>query len=192
MCVCVCLCVFISSIYSNNNVADWTRQKQKVGRSSTSKTQFTATTSITSSNDEVVSQVPFDLFSSGNIRKRFVLILFFSRRLCKTGKKKRHARLDLCSISAGAGSLSPQNDTLQLHDRYCGCDDDDDESGDGDDGHDNEVLHNIKELRVVQIELCRRQIVQRDVGLWVNHCLHFHLWIKIKLISESWWNNDRF
>ena len=45
----------------------------------------------------------------------------------------------------------------------------------GDDGHDDDVLHNIKELRVVQIELCRRQIVQRDVGHWVNHWLHFHL-----------------
>ena len=81
----------------------------------------------------------------------------------------------LCSVSAGAGSLSPQNDTLQLNDRYGGGDDDDDKSGDGDDGHDDDVLHNIKELGVVQIELRRRQIVHRDVGHWVNHWLHFHL-----------------
>ena len=140
----------------------------------TSKTQFTAITSINSSNDEVVSQVPFDPFSSDNIRKRLVLILFFIRRLCKTSKK-RLARLDLCSVSPGAGSLSPQNDTLQLNDRYGGGDDDDDKSGDGDDGHDDDVLHNIKELGVVQIELCRHKIVDRDVGLWVNHWLHCHL-----------------
>ena len=139
----------------------------------TSKTQFTAITSINSSNDEVVSQVPFDPFSSDNIRKRLVLILFLAA--VKRQGEKRHTRLDLCSVSAGAGSLSPQNDTFQLHDRYGGGDDDDDKSGDGDDGHDNDVLHNIKELRVVQIELCRRQIVDRDVGLWVNHWLHCHL-----------------
>ena len=72
-------------------------------RSLTSKT---ATTSITSSNDEIVSKVSFDPLSSGNIKS----FIFFSRRLCKT-REKTQARLDLCSVSAGAGSLS--YDTFQ-------------------------------------------------------------------------------
>ena len=59
----------------------------------------------------------------------------------------------LCSINVGAGSLSPANDTLQLHDRGGGGDDDDDEIRDGDDGGDDDVLQHVKDLDVVQIEL---------------------------------------
>ena len=83
--------------------------------------------------------------------------------------------LNLCSLNSGAGFQSPHKDTLQLHDRY-GCgDDDDDERKDGDEGHDDDVLHNIKELGVVQIELLRHQIVHRGVGLRVNRCLYIHI-----------------
>ena len=59
----------------------------------------------------------------------------------------------LCSINTGAGCLSPHNDTLQLHDRYGGSNDDDDESEDGDGSCDNDVLQHVKELGVVQVEL---------------------------------------
>ena len=70
----------------------------------------------------------------------------------------------LCSINVSAGSLSPGNDTLQLHNRGGGGDDDDDEGGDGDDGHDDNVLQHVKDLGVVQIELCGHQVVHRSVG----------------------------
>ena len=59
----------------------------------------------------------------------------------------------LSSISTGTGCLSPHNDTLQLHDRYGGSNDDDDESEDGDGSCDHDVLQHVKELGVVQVEL---------------------------------------
>ena len=67
--------------------------------------------------------------------------------------RKKPPAYYLCSINVGAGSLSPGNGTLQLHDRGGGGDDDDDEGGDGDDGHDDDVLQHVKDLGVVQIEL---------------------------------------
>ena len=47
--------------------------------------------------------------------------------------------LDLCS----SNTVSPDNDTSQLHDRDGGSDDndDDDESGYGADGYDDDVLY---------------------------------------------------
>ena len=81
----------------------------------------------------------------------------------------------LCSIKVGAGSLSPDNDTLQLHDRGGRGDDDDDESRDGDDGHDDDVLQHVEDLRVVQVELRGHHVVHRDVGRWVHQLLHVYL-----------------
>ena len=81
----------------------------------------------------------------------------------------------LCSIDFGAGSLSPHNDTLQLHHRGGGGDDDDDEGEDGDDGHDDDVLQHVKDLWVVQVQLSGHQVVHRGVGQRVNRCLHVNL-----------------
>lgn len=61
--------------------------------------------------------------------------------------------LDLCSISVGAGSLSPINGTLQPYDSSGSGDHDDNEVGDGDDVHNDDVLQHVKDLRVIQIEL---------------------------------------
>ena len=81
----------------------------------------------------------------------------------------------LSSINVGTGSLSPDNDTLQLHHRGGGGNDDDDKSRDGDDVHDDDVLQHVKDPRVVQIELCGHQIKRRGVGRRVNRLLHNHL-----------------
>ena len=74
-----------------------------------------------------------------------------------SGSHKR-ALWDSTSVpfNTGAGSLSPDNDTPQLHDRYGGSEDDDGGSGYGADSYDDDVLYNMKELWVVQTELCRR------------------------------------
>ena len=81
----------------------------------------------------------------------------------------------LYSISVGAGSLSPHNDTHQLHDRGGGGDDDDAQIKDGDDGHDDDVLYCVKDVGVVQIQLCGHQVVQCDVDLRMNRHLHVRL-----------------
>ena len=81
----------------------------------------------------------------------------------------------LCSTNVGAGSLSPGNDTLQLHHCGGGGNDDDDKSGDGDNVHDDDVLQHVKDPRVVQIELCGHQVKRRGVGHRVNRLLHNHL-----------------
>ena len=91
----------------------------------------------------------------------------------------------LCSINTGAGSLSPHNDTLQLHDR-CGCgEDNNDESEDGDDGHDDDVLQHVKELGVVQIELCGHYIVYRGVCHRVDGHLHINLQTTFNIIIND-------
>ena len=94
--------------------------------------------------------------------------------------QKGIVRLDLCSFNTGAGSLSPDNDTCppQLHDRDGGSDDDDDdddESRHGTDSYDDDILYHMKGGGVVQIQLCRHQIVHSDDGLRLNRWLHFHL-----------------
>ena len=79
--------------------------------------------------------------------------------------------LDLCSFNTGAGSLSPAYDTPQLHDRYGGSDDNDDdndESGYGADSYGDDILYHIKEVGVVQTELCRHQILHSNVSLPVT------------------------
>ena len=81
----------------------------------------------------------------------------------------------LCSIKVGAGSLSPDNDTLQLHDRGGGGDDDDDKTGDGDNGHDDDVLQHVKDLGVIQIELRGYQLVYSGVDPRNDDWLHVHL-----------------
>ena len=78
--------VFLT-IYSNNNVADLTRQKQKCSAHQLQR-QFTATTSITSSNDEGVSQTPFDPFSyKKTSRSHFIFLAGVSVRQKKKEKK---------------------------------------------------------------------------------------------------------
>ena len=82
---------------------------------------------------------------------------------------------DLCSINTGTGCLSPHNDTLQLHDGYGGGNDDDDESDDGEGSSDHDVLQHVKELGVVQVELCGHQIVHSSVGDRLDRLLHLQL-----------------
>ena len=82
--------------------------------------------------------------------------------------RKQPKEPDLCSANVGAGSLSPDDDTLQLHDCCGGGDDDDNESGNWDNGHDDDVLQHVKDLRVVQVELCGHQLVHRGIGLRIN------------------------
>ena len=69
-----------------------------------------------------------------------------SPSLTTTTKSVAH---DLCSNGLGDGFLSPDNDTLQLHDRGGGGDDNDNESDEGDDGHDDDVLQHVKDLGVM-------------------------------------------
>ena len=83
-------------------------------------------------------------------------------------KLKKNVALHLCSINVGAGTLPPDNDTLQLHDCGGGGDDDDDEVENGDNGHNDDVLQHVKDLWVVQIELCGHQVVQSGVGHWMD------------------------
>ena len=87
----------------------------------------------------------------------------------------------LCSINTGAGCLSPHDDTLQLQDSYGGGNDDDDESEDGNSSSDYDVLQHVKELGVVQVELCGHQIVHSSVGDRVDRLLHLQLQIIFNL-----------
>ena len=55
--------------------------------------------------------------------------------------------------------MPPDNDTLQLHDLSGGGEDDDDENGNWHDGHDDDALQHVKDLRMVHIELRGHHVV---------------------------------
>ena len=107
-------------------------------------------------------------YSSGNHKWLQTESPRYLQNTYSSGNHKRLIAPYLCSFSTGAGSLSPGNYTLQLHDRSGSGDDNDDESGDRDEARDDGVSQVVKDLGVVPIKLCGHQFVHRDVGLRVD------------------------
>ena len=108
-------------------------------------------------------------------------IIYIYRYTVTTGIYHHHHRFPtltctpyLCSIGAGAGSLSPGNDTLKLHDRGGGGDDDHDEIADGQ-ANSDKLIQPVKYPWIFLIQPRGHHFVHRVVGLRLNHCLDFQL-----------------
>ena len=145
--------------------------------SCTTVTEVATTTTTTKVNMGLISMMTVFLVLS------IVLCQEVTKRHCETWPVPSTLALALCT----------NNDTPQLHDRDGGSDDDDDESGYGADRYDDDILYHMKDGGVVQIELCRRQIVHSDVGLRMNRWLHFHLWwFKQIIVRALTKRNERF